>query len=120
MARKRRPTRPTIPFRFLGLRTATFLLLGCLVWLLLNIGSLRQFIRAYQDRNRERDKVEEVERRVAVLSREKLSLELGLFENEKSVREAYRLVRPGERLIVLSPEDEKSTATGKTTQSTDH
>jgi hypothetical protein len=57
---------------------------------------------------------------VTLLTREKMSLELGLFENEKSVREAYRLVRPGERLILLSIDDGKTTATPGKPRPTDH
>jgi hypothetical protein len=105
---RRKPTESRFTFRFRGLRAATFILAGCLLWLLVNIGSLRRFLEAYHVRNRERDRVEEINRQVAQLRREKMSLELGMFENEKSVRETYRLVHPGERLILLAGDEDKT------------
>jgi cell division protein FtsB len=94
--------------RFPGLRTATLALCGVLVWLVLNVGSLRQFIAAYRQRNIQHDEAEMMKDQVKELERQKQSLELEMFENEKSVREAYRLVRPGERLILIKEEERSS------------
>lgn len=108
MARGRQPSRSTFTHRFRSLRIATLLLIGVLIWLGFNVGSLRQFINAYQQRNLQRDSVEAMREKVAKLEKRKRSLGLGMFENEKSVREDYRLVHPGEKLILLNPEEKRT------------
>jgi len=114
VARRRQLTRSSFTQRFRGLRVATLLLIAALVWLGLNVGSLRRFINTYQQRNLQRDSVETLREKVAELEEQKRSLELGMFDNEKSVREAYRLVHPGEKLILLNPEEKRTSdsATG--------
>lgn len=91
--------------RFPGLRSATLVMLGVLVWLILNVGNLRQFIAVYRRRDLQRDNVEAVKEQIKELENQQRSLEMGMFENEKSVREAYRLVRPGEKLILIKDEE---------------
>jgi len=113
MARGSQPSRPDFRHRFRGLRTATVVLIGILLLLVFNIGSLQRLITAYRERNTKRDSVEAAKLRLSELERQKRSLELGMFEREKSVREAYRLVRPGEKLILIPPEEEKTS--GSTT-----
>ena len=99
------PARSVVRIHFPGLRTLTLLLAGVLVLVLVNVGSLRRYFAARQQRNKIYDVVEAKKREVWDLERQKRSLELGMFENEKSVREGYRLVRPGERMIRLVPEE---------------
>jgi len=113
MARDSQPPRPDFRHRFRGLRTATLVLAGILLLLAFNIGSLQRLIAANRERNTKRDSVEAAKLRLGELERQKRSLELGMFEREKSVREAYRLVRPGEKLILIPPAEEKTT--GSTT-----
>jgi len=96
--------RAVAPRRFRGLRIVSIVFAGLLLWLALNVDHLRSFIQAYQERNYRRDSVEALRKQIADLNKQKDSLELGTFENEKSVREAFRLVRPGEKLILVSPE----------------
>lgn len=91
--------------RFPGLQSATLVMLGVLVWLILNVGNLRQFIAVYRQRDLQRDNVEAVKEQIKELENQQRSLEMGMFENEKSVREAYRLVRPGEKLILIKDEE---------------
>jgi cell division protein FtsB len=111
MGQMRQPAGAPFRRRFPGLRSATLVMCGVLVWLILNVGSLRQFIAAYRQRNVQRDNVELVKEQIQELETQKQSLELGMFENEKSVREAYRLVRPGEKLILIKEEEKTSDST---------
>jgi len=110
MSRARRVGREAFSLRFRWLKTASLILLGLVIWLAFNIQSLRRFLHAYHMRNLQRANVEALREKVAQLRAQKESLEKGSFENEKAVREAYRLVRPGEKLILLAPETEESSA----------
>jgi len=111
MPQTAQPVRSLFKHRLPGLRTIMLMLGGVLLLVLLNVGSLRRYVTARQQRNRIAEVVESKKESLRELERQKRSLELGMFENEKSVRESYRLLRPGERMILLVPEESKTSGT---------
>jgi len=108
MERTRQAGRSPFALHFRGLRTLTLVLAGILIWFVFSYRGILQYLGARGRRNAQRDNVESVKEEIGELEKQKQSLELGMFENEKSVREAYRLVRPGENLIVISEEEQTS------------
>jgi len=85
----------------------SLLLLGIIliVWLSINRRNLRECLSSYRIRNRELAKVESYQKRIQDLREEKRLLESGMEENEIAVRERFRMVRPGERLVLVEREN---------------
>jgi len=98
----------------------TVVVMGLLIWVLVSYRSILRFRVAYEGRNAQRDNVEWIKEQVGELEAQKQSLELGMFEIEKSVRESYRLVRPGEKMILIAEEEKTSAAAGPTNDRKSH
>jgi len=77
------------------------------IWLTINRNNLRELFTAYQMRNKERAEVRVLEKSTLKMEEDKQYLLKGEFENEKVIRERYRMARPGERLIILREEQKK-------------
>lgn len=100
---RRTPKNSRFRFRFRGLGTATLILVGILIWLAINMNAIVDCMKAYRLRNIAQDNLNKVTKEVRTLEGQKLSLKLGTFQNEKAARETYKLVKPGENLILLNP-----------------
>ena len=70
-------------------------------WLALNANTVTDFLAARIQRNENKRSVIELERRFSELSDEKRALESLGFPTEKAIRERFKMIRPGERIIVL-------------------
>ena len=58
-------------------------------------------------RNKEIAEVRVLEKSTLEMEEDKQYLIKGEFENEKVIRERYRMAKPGERLIILKEEQKK-------------
>ena len=77
------------------------------IWLTINRNNLHELFTAYQMRNKERAEVRVLEKSTIKMEEDKQYLIKGDFENEKVIRERYRMAKPGERLIILKEEQKK-------------
>lgn len=84
-----------------------YLCIALAVWLVINRNNLRELFTAYQMRNREKAEVQVLEKSIKKMDEDKQYLLKTDFENEKVIRERYRMAKPGERLIILKEEQEK-------------
>jgi cell division protein FtsB len=105
MPRGRTSKRRFTSIRLPGLRTIILVVCVLAAWVALNLRNLNRLYDAYQARNAQREELVNLRREVEELKALEASLEKDSFESEKSVRESYRLVRPGEQLILLTPEE---------------
>ncbi len=95
---------------FTGERSLVYvslILLGVMlsVWMVTNRRHLHECIASYRLRNREMARVKSLNIRLRELGREKDLLESGSEENEVAIRDRFRMVRPGERLVIVERED---------------
>lgn len=95
---------------FLGNRLICYLslvLLGIvlIVWLIVNRQNMQECIESYRVRNRELARVRALEKRLESLREEKLLLESEVEENEIAVRNQFRMIREGERLVLVEREE---------------
>lgn len=74
------------------------------LWVAVNYQTLREFFQARQRRNETKLAVLDMERQYSSLEREKQALEAWGFPAEKAVRERFKMIRPGEKVILLEPE----------------
>ena len=85
----------------------SLLLLGIIVvvWLTVNRRNLKECFWSYRVRNRERAKVTALQKRLEILGEERHLLEGAENENEIVVRNRFRMVKPGEHLILVKREE---------------
>ena len=85
----------------------SLLLLGIIIiaWLAINRWNLQECIESYRLRNRELAKVKALKKRLEDYQEEKRLLETGMEENEIAVRNRFRMVRPGEHLVIVEREE---------------
>ena len=85
----------------------SLLILGMVVilWLMFNRWNLQECLESYKLRNRELAKVNALKKRLENLREEKRLLESGVEENEIAVRNRFRMVKPGEHLVLVERED---------------
>ena len=97
-------------FRSRRLFSFASLICLCIVlasWLFFNRNNMRELFTAYQMRNKERSEVRVLEKSIEKMDEDKKFLLKDDFENEKVIRERYRMAKPGERLIILREEQKK-------------
>ena len=75
------------------------------VWLCINRRNLRECLECYETRNREMARVKALNKRLENLREEKNLLISGKVENEIAIRNRFRMVRPGEHLVLVERED---------------
>ena len=88
----------------------SLLVLGLIVilWLMINRWNLQECLENYKLRNRELAKVNALKKRLENLREEKRLLESGVEENEIAARNRFRMVKPGEHLVLVEREDEEA------------
>ncbi len=84
-----------------------------IVWLVVNRRNLNECFVSYRIRNREVAKVNALQSRLENLSQEKCLLEGAENENEVVVRNRFRMVKPGEHLILVEREEPQEAQKGK-------
>ncbi len=80
------------------------------VWFAVNHPSLSAYRASQSLLNRNKAEVHQMEEEFARLGDEKHQLEVGGFSTEKAIRERFKMVKPGEKVIFIEPESEKGTA----------
>lgn len=70
-------------------------------WLAFNYGTLKEFFEARHLRNENRRQVSQLEQRYFHLVQEKRELEQLGFPAEKALRERFKMIKPGEKLIII-------------------
>jgi cell division protein FtsB len=95
---------------FLGNRLICYLslvLLGIvlIVWLIVNRRNMQECIESYRVRNQELARVRALEKRLESLREEKRLLESETEENEIAARNQFRMIREGERLVLVEREE---------------
>lgn len=96
---------------FAWARRIVYVVILAALWLALNANAVTDFLAARIQRNENKRSVIELEREFSELSDEKRALESGGFPAEKAIRERFKMIRPGERIIVLeSPPEPLSKA----------
>ena len=93
--------------RLFSFGSLIYLCIALAIWLTINRNNLRELFTAYQMRNKERAEVRVLEKSTIKMEEDKQYLIKGEFENEKVIRERYRMAKPGERLIILEEEQKK-------------
>jgi len=96
-----RPAPSGLAFIF-SLRTAIFILLLAIVWILYHVPELNHYLVVRDQRDAQRNKVEALEREISSLN---TKLQRGPYEDERALRERYKMVKPGERMIQIEVED---------------
>jgi len=76
-----------------------------IIWLAVNRRNLQECVASHKMRNEEMAKVRALKARVDSLSEEKRLLESGIEENEIAARNRFRMVREGERLVLVEREE---------------
>ena len=105
MARKKSSTRYLELKPFFSLATLFFVFLALAIWLVFNHSNLLQFFHHYSERNKEIAEIKVLEKNILDLEEQKEILETGGFENEKIIRERYRMIKPGEKIVIVERED---------------
>lgn len=80
-----------------------FLLAAVVSWVAVNAGALREYIQAYEARNREQERIDELQQRIRILIKQQRGLKYNGFEAERRARERLGLHKPGEQVIYLKP-----------------
>jgi cell division protein FtsB len=93
--------------RLFSFGSLIYLFIILAIWLVLNRNNVRELFIAYQMCNRQLAEVRVLEKAIQKMEEERQFLIKGEFENEKVIRERYRMAKPGERLIILKEEQEK-------------
>lgn len=75
------------------------------IWLALNYTTLREFFEARHLRNDNRRQVSQLEQKYFQLVQEKRDLEQFGFPAEKAIRERFKMIRPGEKLMIIETPD---------------
>lgn len=88
-----------------------FVFAACGVWVLVNAGNLQEFLDAYSRRNQELEQIEMLKDRISRLQRQEQSLASHGAESERQARERLNMHLPGERVILLKPEETTLTET---------
>lgn len=90
------------------LKGAAFLACFAGVWFAFNYSTLREYFEARRSRNGNKHDVQELERNFSALVKEKRQLEKWGFSAEKEIRERFKMIRPGEKIILIEPDVEGS------------
>jgi cell division protein FtsB len=101
--------------RFFPLTAVGVLLFASLTWLAVNAGALREYIQAYEARTREQERIDELQQRIRILTKQQRGLKYNGFEAERRARERLGLHKPGEQVIYLKPATDDSAAVFGTT-----
>lgn len=105
--RKRTKTNPYPPLDFLRpmivIKWLAYSAILLAIWLGFNYSVLRDYFDARALRNENRRAVAELNRQVSSLLEEKAQLETWGFSAEKAIRERFKMIRPGEKVILLDP-----------------
>jgi hypothetical protein len=91
------------------LKALVFALVATAVWLLANLGNIREFLDAYHDRKTEEEQIAMLRGRIETEKGRQRSLERGGLETERQVRERFRMHKPGEQVIFIEETDEPTT-----------
>lgn len=86
------------------------------LWLVVNFPVLRDYFEARGRRNENKREVTQLERQLSGLEEEKRELDTWGFPAEKAVRERFKMIKPGEKVILL---DETPTAPSPALRSPD-
>ena len=89
-------------------KTSSSLIAFC--WLLYNIPALNAYHHARALRDTHRASLSQEEERISELETLKGEFATAPFEKERVIRERYKMVKKGERLIQLVPEEKKEDA----------
>lgn len=103
--------------RFFPLTAVGFLLVAIVTWIGVNASALREYIRVYEARTREQERIDELQQRLRILTKQQRGLKYNGFEVERRARERLGLHKPGEQVIYLKPSSVESTITLETTAS---
>jgi len=103
-----RPRKPA-PKRFSliphsKLRWGILASLAIVAWVAFNFVTLGEYVEARKRRNQTRGEVGTLEQNYAQLVTQKQELETWGFSAEKALRERYKMVNPGESLLLLDAE----------------
>ncbi|MBN1517578.1 hypothetical protein JXA32_13530 [Candidatus Sumerlaeota bacterium] len=93
-------------WRFISPVEILVVLLVVFCWILYNIPALDEHRQARSELEFQKTKVERLETDIRELKQDLNGIENGPFNDEKAIRERYRMVKPGERLIHLELERE--------------
>jgi cell division protein FtsB len=78
-----------------------------IVWLTINRSNVQECLKSHRIRNREMAKVKSLKKHLEDLREEKQQLEGGKDANELAVRNRFRMIKPGEHLVLIEHEEEK-------------
>lgn len=73
------------------------------LWLALNYEGLKDYFEARARRNEVRQTVETMDRQYSQLLQERHELEQWGFTAERAIRERLKMIRPGERVLMIEP-----------------
>lgn len=93
------------------LKALVLTILFTVLWVLANLGSLREYLDTTKARRAEHDKIEVLRQRIENLRGQQRSLVSGGMETERQVRERFRMHKPGEQVIFLESDTEPTTPT---------
>lgn len=85
------------------------------LWLALNYEGLKEYFEARARRNEVRQTVEAMDRQYSQLLQEKHELEQWGFTAERAIRERLKMIRPGERVLMIDTPANESDFTGTVT-----
>ena len=86
-----------------AIRWAVFVAVMLVWWLVLNYATVREWVRAREQRDAYAAEVARLEAEHADLQRERVALEAGGFAAEKAARERLLMSRPDEKVIFIEP-----------------
>ena len=92
-------------------RALLFTVVATVIWGLINIDHLREYMDTYQKREQEREEIEQLSQRIRKLKRQQQSLAYNGVESEKQIRERLGLQLPGEQVLFLKHESTPASET---------
>ena len=104
----------TPPRPFTVIKWLVYVIVPVIFWMGLNFDTLRRYFAERALMRHNADEVARLEKEFGGLTDEKRKLEQGGFPAEKAVRERFKMVKPGEKVIFLeeNPEPQVSHSTG--------
>jgi len=92
---------------------AGYLIIPAMLWVIVHFPTLQTYFREQDRLSDDRAVVKQLQLTQAQLQREKEDLKPGGFQEEKVIREKFRMTKPDERIIFIEP----ATSTNASTES---
>jgi len=105
----------TSPPSFAIIKWIVYVTIPAVVWFGVNYQTLRNYLSSQNGLDQNKIEVAKLEKEYKKLQLEKRQLETGGFSTEKTIRERFKMVRPGERVIFIEPTPGDSSAETKST-----